>query len=43
MLGKIVDFFIRPVADDKPLIGVEHRQPARHVVERELQAAIELC
>ena len=42
LLGEVVDLPVHFVADDEPLLGVEHRQPARHVVERDLEPAVEL-
>ena len=40
--GQVIDVCIRLVADDKVLLAVEHRQPAAHMVERGLEAGVEL-
>ena len=35
--GRPEHLSIAGVADDQPLFGVEHAQPMRHVVERDVQ------
>ena len=42
LLGQQVDARISLVADDEALVGVEHRQPAPHVIERGFEACVEL-
>ena len=39
---QVIDICICLVADDKALLAVEHRQPAAHMVERGLEAGVEL-
>ena len=40
--GQIENLPIHSVADDEPLLGVEHGQPARHIVQSDLEPAVEL-
>ena len=40
--GKPVDLPVHAIADDEALLGIEHRKPARHVVERDLEPGVEL-
>ncbi len=40
--GQRIDICIRLVADDEPVLAVEHRKAAPHVVEGCLEARIEL-
>ena len=40
--GKPVDLPVHAIADDETLLGIEHRKPARHVVERDLEPGVEL-
>ena len=42
VIRQFVQFLVAPVADDQPLIAVEHAQALRHVVERDAHAAV-LC
>ena len=40
--GQIENLSIHSVADDEPLLGVEHGQPASHIVKSNLEPAVEL-
>ena len=40
--GQRIHFAIAVIADDQALLGVKHRQPAHHVVERDIEPGIEL-
>ncbi len=40
--GQIENLSIHSVADDEPLLSVEHGQPASHVVKSDLEPAIKL-
>ncbi len=41
LVGQEVDARVRLVADHKSLIGIEHGEPAPHMVERRLEARVE--
>ncbi len=41
-LGQGVDLAVAPIADNQALIGIEYRQPARHVAEGDVKQEIEL-
>ncbi len=41
LIGQEVDARVRLVADDEALVGIEHRKPAPHMVERRLEAGVE--
>ena len=43
LLGQIVDFAVKSVANDEPLLGIEHGEAARHVVEGNLEPLIDAC
>ena len=40
--GQMENFAVALVADDQMLLGVEHREAASHVVERDLKPSVEL-
>ena len=40
--GQEIDIGVRLVADDKPLLAVEHRQAAAHMIERGFETGVEL-
>ena len=40
--GQIENLSIHSVADDEPLLSVEHGQPTRHIVKSDLEPAVEL-
>jgi hypothetical protein len=40
VVGELVQLHIALVADDQPLVAVEHAQALRHVVERDAHAPI---
>ncbi len=42
LAGEEIDIGVRLVADDEPLLAVEHRQAAAHVIERCFEAGVEL-
>ena len=41
MLGQCVDLPVHLIAQDELLVGIEHRQAARHVVEGDLEPEID--
>jgi hypothetical protein len=40
---EVVNLAVDVIAQDQTLLGIEHRQPARHVVERNLEPLVEPC
>ena len=42
LVGYAVEFPVAPVADDEAPPGIEHREPARHVVQCDVEPAVEL-
>ena len=40
--GQIENLAIHSVADDEPLLSVEHGQPTSHIVKSDLEPAVEL-